>query len=132
VLAQAVNEGLATGTLKTSADHTLWLSAPNPGSIAGYDGVQIKCGIRTDAYLELDGSQIIGFVRAEDLLTPVLTWSTTGEECEELDPVVLCRIICSWQPELAQSDGGELLINEVQNATNNQGKFDRVCNVRPD
>lgn len=122
VLAQAVNEGLAMGTMERCASPSLLLRAPNPEAIAGYDGTWIKCGIRADAYIETDGLRVDGFVRAEDLLNPVLTGSTTGEASEELDPGVLCRIICSWQPELAQSGGGELLIKEVQNATDNQGK----------
>lgn len=129
VLAQAVNEGLAIGTIEASANPSLLLRAPNPEAIAGYDGRWIKCGIRADAYIEMDNLRVIGFVRAEDLLNPVLTGSTTGEASEELGPGVLCRIICSWQPELAQSNGGESLIKEVQNATDNQGKFSSFCNA---
>ncbi|OAA35706.1 Aerobactin siderophore biosynthesis, IucA/IucC [Beauveria brongniartii RCEF 3172] len=132
VLAQAVNEGLATGTIETSASSTsLCLRAPDPKAIDGHDGTWIQCGIRADAYVEKDGRRAVGFVRAEDLLNPVLTQSTTGEASEELDPGVLCRIICSWQPELAQPGGGEKLIKEVQNAADNQVKWLEIAATQP-
>lgn len=130
VLAQAVNEGLAIGTIEVSTIPSLWLRAPNPEAIAGYGGAWIKCSIRPDAYVEMDNLRVVGFVRAEDLLCPVLSGSTTGEPTEELDPGVLCRLICSWQPELAGNDNGELLIKEVQNATENQGKLNSCCSIR--
>jgi hypothetical protein len=131
VLAQAVNEGMAIGIMETSATSSLCLHAPNPEALAGYDGAYIQVGIRVDAYVEMDGRRVIGFLRAEDLLKPVLIQSTTGEASQELDPGVLCRIICSWQPELAERGGGEKLINEVQNATENQGKFSAATDIGP-
>ncbi|KAJ5281041.1 IucC family-domain-containing protein [Penicillium angulare] len=131
VIAAAVNERLAIGTLDTSAGHTLLLRAPNPEAITGDNDTWIKCGISADAYVEKDGSRLIGFLRAEDLLQPVLTGSTTSEAHEELDPTVLARIICRWRPDLVQSDGGEKLINELQNATNNQVKWLEIATTQP-
>jgi hypothetical protein len=126
VLAAAVNERLAIGTIETFAGTSLLLRAPNSQAISGDDDTWIKCGIRAGAYFEKDGLRIIGFLRAEDLLTPVLTGSTTREASEELDPTVLARIICRWNPELA-SDNGDLLIKELRNATDNQSKFSSFC-----
>ncbi|KAJ5920921.1 IucC family-domain-containing protein [Penicillium verhagenii] len=120
VLAAAVNERLAIGTVDTSANLSLLLRAPTSPGEAGYDDTWIKCGIRANAYFEKDGLRAIGFVRAEDLLNPVLTGNATSEAVEELDPTVLARVICRWNPVLAQNDGGESLIKELQNATDNQ------------
>ncbi|KAJ5482899.1 IucC family-domain-containing protein [Penicillium diatomitis] len=127
VLAQAVNEELVVGTLETTArSKWLLLRAPKPEAIAGYDGTWIKCGVRADAYVETDGARIFGFLRAEDLLTPVLLGRTAVEAVEELDPEVLCRIICSWQPELAQNGGGATLVGEIKNARDNQAPLKPV------
>lgn len=131
VIAAAVNERLAIGTIETSAGPSLLLRAPNPQAKAGYDDTWIKCGIHAGAYVEKDGLRVIGFLRAEDLLTPVLIGNTTGEVSEELDPTVLARIICRWNPELA-SDNGELLVKELQNATDNQSKFSGFCYIELD
>lgn len=120
VLAAAVNEGMAIGTIETSASPVLLLRAPYPETD---DGRWIKCGVHADAYAEKDGDRVVGFLQAEDLLTPVLTGSTPGEGSEELDPVVLCRIICDWQPESVEKGGLESLMMEVQSATDNQGKI---------
>ncbi|CAI7630067.1 unnamed protein product [Penicillium manginii] len=129
VLAAAVNERLASATIETSESPTLLLRAPN--AQAPYDGIWIKCGIRAGAYVEMDGLRPIGFVRAEDLLTPVLVGNTPGEASEEFDPIPLCRIICSWQPESAQSGYGDLLMKEVQSATDNQLKWLEIAATQP-
>jgi hypothetical protein len=123
VLAAAVNERMAIGTVEESAGTSLLLRPLDPQAIGGDDGSWIKCGIRDGAYFEKDGARIIGFLRAEDLLNPVLTGSTTSGASEELDPTVLARIICRWNPELSARDGGDSLIAELQNATDNQSKF---------
>ncbi|KAF7713573.1 siderophore [Penicillium ucsense] len=132
VLAQAVNEELAIGTFETTArSKWLLLRAPKPEAITGYDGTWIKCGVRADTYVETDGARIVGFLRAEDLLTPVLLGRTAVEAVEELDPEVVCRIICSWQPELAQKGGGATLIGEIKNARDNQVKWLEIAATQP-
>ncbi|KAJ5933478.1 IucC family-domain-containing protein [Penicillium verhagenii] len=131
VLAAAVNERLAIGTVDTSANPSLLLRAPSSPGESGYDDTWIKCGVRASAYFEKDGLRAIGFVRAEDLLNPVLTGNATSEAAEELDPTVLARIICRWNPGLAQNDGGESLVKELQNATDNQMKWLEIAATQP-
>lgn len=123
VLAQAVNEGLAIGTVQRSR---LCLRPPKPEALVEYNGAWVQCGIRDDAYVEMDGDRVIGFLRAEDLTTPVLVHGKLSDVSEEFDPGVLCRLICSWQPELAHNGGGEKLIDEVNNAAENQGKLSHL------
>ncbi|KAJ5109264.1 hypothetical protein N7456_005939 [Penicillium angulare] len=113
VIAAAVNERMAIGTLDTSTSRSLVLRAPNLEVITGDNDTWIKCDISAEAYVEKDGSRIVGFLRAEDLLQPVLTGSATSEAHEELDPTVLARIFCRWRPDLGQYDGGDKLLHKT-------------------
>ncbi|KAJ5097169.1 IucC family-domain-containing protein [Penicillium angulare] len=131
LLAQSVNEELAIATIEKSTSHSLVLRAPHgTEALAEYDNTWIQCGISTEAYLELDGTKCIGFVRAEDLRTPVLVGSTTTSEVsKELDPIVLCRIICGWHHKLG--DGGERFTKEIQSSTDNQLKWLEIAATQP-
>ncbi|CAK96513.1 siderophore [Aspergillus niger] len=117
VLASAVNDGLASATIEESIGPDLVLCVRDP---AGVGESYIKCGLRGSAYVEKNGAKITGFVRADDLLPPVLTQTGTGRISEELDPGAICRIICLWQPEQFPSAAVETLVKEVQNSADNQ------------
>ncbi|GAT24976.1 hypothetical protein RIB2604_01808110 [Aspergillus luchuensis] len=80
----------------------------------------MKCGLRNSAYVENNGGEITGFLRADDLLPPVLTQTVEGEISEELDPGAICHIICLWQREHFANAAVETLVKEVRNSTDNQ------------
>lgn len=82
----------------------------------------MKCGLRNSAYVENNGGEITGFLRADDLLPPVLTQTVEGEISEELDPGAICHIICLWQREHFANAAVETLVKEVRNSTDNQGE----------
>lgn len=119
VLASALNDGLTSATIEESIGPNLVLCIRDP---AGAGESYIKCGLRGSAYVEKNGAKITGFVRADELLPPVLTQTGTGEISEELDPGAICRIICLWQPEQFPSAAVETLVKEVQNSADNQGE----------
>ncbi|RAH53770.1 hypothetical protein BO85DRAFT_471749 [Aspergillus piperis CBS 112811] len=91
----------------------------------------IKCGLRNSAYVENNGGEITGFLRADDLLPPVLTQTVEGEISEELDPGAICRIICLWQREHFTNAAVETLVKEVRNSTDNQAKWLEIASNQP-
>lgn len=121
VLACAVNDGLASATIEASTGPNLELCLFSP---AGIGETWIKCGFRISAYVERDGLRVNGFVRADDLLLPIIIRTATGELLEERDPGVICRIICRWQPEQQfPSHAVEKLVQEVRHSAHNQGEL---------
>ncbi|PYH68019.1 uncharacterized protein BO88DRAFT_368042 [Aspergillus vadensis CBS 113365] len=127
VLASAVNEGLASGTIERSIRSNLVLCLRDP---AGIGESWIKCGLRNSAYVENNDRKIIGFLRADDLLPPVLTQAVEGKVSEELDPGVICRIICLWQPEHFPSAAVETLMEEVRNSADNQASTQPTLHLK--
>ncbi|EHA20745.1 hypothetical protein ASPNIDRAFT_193539 [Aspergillus niger ATCC 1015] len=87
--------------------------------------------MRADAYVETDGGRVVGFVRADDLLGPVLTQNLNGEISEELDPGVICGVICRWRSRQDESDAVEILVKEVRNSANNQEKWLEMASTLP-
>ncbi|KAB8229007.1 IucC family-domain-containing protein [Aspergillus alliaceus] len=130
VLASAVNDGLARATIEESASVSLSLCLRNQAT-TNYGDTWIKCGIRADSYVETDGGKVIGFIRADDLLAPVLIRCIEGGVSEELDPGVICRIICLWGPQQYSSGAVESLMKEVQNSADNQGKWLEIATTLP-
>ncbi|GLA95876.1 siderophore [Aspergillus tubingensis] len=80
--------------------------------MAGDEDAWIMCGMRADAYTETDGGRVLGFVRADDLLEPVLSRNLNGEISEELDPGVICRVICRWRSRQDEEHAVETLVKE--------------------
>ncbi|GAQ37978.1 unnamed protein product [Aspergillus niger] len=80
--------------------------------MASDEDAWIMCGMRADAYTETDGGRILGFVRADDLLEPVLSRNFNGEISEELDPGVICRVICRWRSRQDEEHAVETLVKE--------------------
>ncbi|GKZ19150.1 siderophore [Aspergillus brasiliensis] len=133
VLASAINDGLASTTIETSHPSSLLLRLRSPdGALAGDEkDTWIECGMRADAYVEKDGGRVLGFVRADDLLAPVLIQNSKGQVSEELDPGVICRIICRWRSRQDENDAVEMLVKEVQNSANNQEKWLEMASTMP-
>ncbi|GAT25938.1 hypothetical protein RIB2604_02005180 [Aspergillus luchuensis] len=121
VLASAINDGIACATLESCNSTSLLLCLRSPGgAIASDEDAWIMCGMRADAYTETDGGRVLGFVRADDLLEPVLSRNLNGEVSEELDPGVICRVICRWRSRQDEEHAVETLVKEVRNSANNQ------------
>ncbi|BCS05528.1 uncharacterized protein AKAW2_81329S [Aspergillus luchuensis] len=98
---------------------------------AGNEESWMKCGLRNSAYVENNGGEITGFLRADDLLPPVLTQTVEGEISEELDPGAICHIICLWQREHFANAAVETLVKEVRNSTDNQAKWLEIASNQP-
>ncbi|PYH31522.1 uncharacterized protein BO87DRAFT_122445 [Aspergillus neoniger CBS 115656] len=128
VLASAVNEGLASATIVRSIHPNLVLCLHDP---AGIVETWIKCGLRNSAYVENNDGRVTGFLRADDLLPPVLTQAVEGEVSEDLDPGAICRIICIWQPENFPSAAVDTLVKEVRNSADNQEKWLEIASTQP-
>ncbi|GAQ47001.1 hypothetical protein ANI_1_524044 [Aspergillus niger] len=128
VLASAVNEGLASATIVGSIHPNLVLCLRDP---AGIVESWIKCGLRNSAYVENNDKKVTGFLRADDLLPPVLTQAVEGEVSEDLDPGAICRIICLWQPENFPSAAVDTLVKEVRNSADNQAKWLEIASTQP-
>ncbi|KAL3477387.1 IucC family-domain-containing protein [Aspergillus californicus] len=131
VIASAVNDGLARATIEASPSSNLSLTLRSPQATTDDEDTWIKCGVRVDAYIEMDGTDVLGFIRADDLLPPVLHRCTTGEVLEQLDPGVICRVICLWRPEQYSSDAVQALVNEVRNSADNQAKWLEIAATLP-
>ncbi|GLA24864.1 siderophore [Aspergillus niger] len=132
VLASAINDGIACATLESCNSPSLLLCLRSPGgAMASDEDAWIKCGMRADAYVETDGGRVVGFVRADDLLGPVLTQNLNGEISEELDPGVICGVICRWRSRQDESDAVEILVKEVRNSANNQEKWLEMASTLP-
>lgn len=130
VLASAINDGIACATLESCNSPSLLLCLRSPGgAMASDEDAGIKCGMRADAYVETDGGRVVGFLRADDLLGPVLTQNLNGEISEELDPGVICGVICRWRSRQDESDAVEILVKEVRNSANNQGELTATFNL---
>ncbi|GLA18271.1 siderophore [Aspergillus niger] len=131
VLASAINDGIACATLESCNCPSPLLCLRSPGgTMASDEDAWIKCGMRADAYVETDGGRVVGFVRADDLLGPVLTQNLNGEISEELDPGVICGVICRWRSRQDESDAVEILVKEVRNSANNQGTVQNRCRAQ--
>ncbi|CAK38819.1 siderophore [Aspergillus niger] len=127
VLASAINDGIACATLESCNSPSLLLCLRSPGgAMASDEDAWIKCGMRADAYVETDGGRVVGFVRADDLLGPVLTQNLNGEISEELDPGVICGVICRWRSRQDESDAVEILVKELTVL-----KLHRTCLAQP-
>ncbi|GKZ64479.1 siderophore [Aspergillus niger] len=132
VLASAINDGIACATLESCNCPSPLLCLRSPGgTMASDEDAWIKCGMRADAYVETDGGRVVGFVRADDLLGPVLTQNLNGEISEELDPGVICGVICRWRSRQDESDAVEILVKEVRNSANNQEKWLEMASTLP-
>ncbi|KAI2882540.1 hypothetical protein CBS63078_2167 [Aspergillus niger] len=132
VLASAINDGTACATLESCNSPSLLLCLRSPGgAMASDEDAWIKCGMRADAYVETDGGRVVGFVRADDLLGPVLTQNLNGEISEELDPGMICGVICRWRSRQDESDAVEILVKEVRNSANNQEKWLEMASTLP-
>ncbi|KAL7656853.1 hypothetical protein ACMYSQ_005921 [Aspergillus niger] len=84
VLASAINDGIACATLESCNSPSLLLCLRSPGgAMASYEDAWIKCGMRADAYVETDGGRVVGFLRADDLLAPVLTQNLKRRDIRE-------------------------------------------------
>lgn len=130
VLASAINDGIACATLESCNSTSLLLCLRSPGgAIASDEDAWIMCGMRADAYTETDGGRVLGFVRADDLLEPVLSRNLNGEVSEELDPGVICRVICRWRSRQDEEHAVETLVKEVRNSANNQGEPTTMFNL---
>ncbi|OJI88409.1 hypothetical protein ASPTUDRAFT_183303 [Aspergillus tubingensis CBS 134.48] len=91
----------------------------------------IKCGLRNSAFVENNDRKVTGFLRADDLLPPVLTQAVEGEVSEELDPGAICRIVCLWQHEQFPSAAVDTLVKEVRNSADNQAKWLEIASAQP-
>ncbi|KAL2858582.1 IucC family-domain-containing protein [Aspergillus pseudoustus] len=131
VLATAVNDGLASATINTSTSTNPVLCLRSPGTSTAEGETWIKCGIRASAYFERSETRVVGLVRADDLLNPVLIRNVTGEISEEQDPGLICRMVCDWQPEPFETASVETLVKEVRNSTDNQAKWLEIASSLP-
>ncbi|PYH34612.1 uncharacterized protein BO87DRAFT_435878 [Aspergillus neoniger CBS 115656] len=123
VLASAINDGIACATLESCNSTSLLLCLRSPGgAMASDEDAWIMCGMRADAYTETDGGRVLGFVRADDLLGPVLSRNLNGEISEELDPGVICRVICRWRSRQDEEHAVETLVKELT-----LSKLHRAC-----
>ncbi|GLA82127.1 siderophore [Aspergillus tubingensis] len=123
VLASAINDGIACATLESCKSTSLLLCLRSPGgAMASDEDAWIMCGMRADAYTETDGGRVLGFVRADDLLEPVLSRNLNGEISEELDPGVICRVICRWRSRQDEEHAVETLVKELT-----LSKLHRAC-----
>ncbi|KAL4876012.1 ferric iron reductase FhuF-like transporter-domain-containing protein [Aspergillus karnatakaensis] len=101
LLAQAINDGLATASIRTqslSASSTERHLYVQPPGVSGTNcNIRIICTLGTDTYVEVKEGRVVGFLRPDYLCPPlVLIDKTTGYSIEELHPTPVCRLIARW------------------------------------
>lgn len=121
VLAQAVNDGLASAYIDVASSQRRWLYVCRPDSNADSNGIWIKCALKTDTHVEIEGGQIIGFLHPDSLRPPVWLQDSQGNVQEELQPGPICQVIAQWQPDPPSSNTLSAVLQELQNSAGNQG-----------
>ncbi|PVH80546.1 hypothetical protein DL98DRAFT_588397 [Cadophora sp. DSE1049] len=125
VLAQLINEGLASGTFVTTNSKT-WLTLSSPSSLPGaQEQREVKVRIRPDAAAFLSAGRWQQVIRPEHLHQPIrLEVTANGDKnpWEELDPRSIFGFVYPWLQHIDHLERKATVVKELRNSTANQEK----------
>ncbi|KAJ5972508.1 uncharacterized protein N7479_002426 [Penicillium vulpinum] len=121
LLAQVVNEGLATARVKTSGNmHQEYLILTSHQESFENPERWVKAGLLPDTHYELRDGQVISLVRPGNL-KPLISIGTFSMETEVLEPEVIFEHMRPWLLNVADESLLQEIGRELKNSSDNQG-----------